>query len=66
MSNNLGSTYSNPLMGSTSSGGLMSGFRNNRMVSGGSEFLTSNSLVAKVAFLILIIILLITPYGFFK
>jgi len=57
--NNLGSTYSNPMMGSNTSGGLMSGFRNNRLVSGGSEFLNSNSLVAKVSFLILIIILFI-------
>jgi|UniRef100_A0A6C0C1S0 hypothetical protein len=55
----LGSTYSNPMMPTNSSGGLMSGFRNNRVVSGSTEFLYSNSLVAKVAFLILIIILFI-------
>ena len=38
---------------------LMSKFRNNRFVSGGSDFLNSNSLVAKVCFLILIILLFI-------
>ena len=59
MSSNLGSTYSNPMMPTNTSGGLMSGFRNNRFVSGSTEFLYSNSLVAKVAFLILIIILFI-------
>ena len=32
----------------------MSKFRNNKFVQGGSEFLYSNSLVAKVCFLILI------------
>ena len=37
-------------MPTNTSGGLMSGFRNNRFVSGSTEFLYSNSLVAKVAF----------------
>ena len=42
-----------------SASNLMSKFRNNRFVSGGSDFLNSNSLVAKVCFLILIILLFI-------
>ena len=33
--------------------GMMSKFRNNKMVSGGTDFLYSNSLVAKVCFLVL-------------
>ena len=39
--------------------GMMAKFRNNKMVSGGTDFLYSNSLVAKVCFLVLIIILFI-------
>lgn len=39
--------------------GMISKFRNNRLVSGTSEFLNSNSLVAKVCFLFLIVILFI-------
>ena len=39
--------------------GMMSKFRNNKMVSGGTDFLYSNSLVAKVCFLVLVIILFI-------
>ena len=58
------SSYNNPLKNfgsalggaSNQASGLMSKFRNNRFVSGGSDFLNSNSFVAKVCFLILIII----------
>ena len=53
------STYQNPIVPTNTSGGLLSGFRNNRMVSGTSEFLQSNSLVAKVAFLIFIVIIFV-------
>ena len=39
--------------------GMMSKFRNNKMVSGTTDFLYSNSLVAKVCFLVLIVILFV-------
>jgi len=42
-----------------SASGMISKFRNNRLVSGTGEFLNSNSLVAKVCFLFLIVILFI-------
>jgi len=53
------STYTNPIVPSNTSGGLLSGFRNNRAVSGTAEFLQSNSLVAKVSFLVFIVILFV-------
>ena len=43
----------------TATTGMMSKFRNNRMVSGTTDFLYSNSLVAKVCFLVLIVILFV-------
>tara|TARA_B100000073_G_scaffold54038_2_gene39868 strand:+ start:2977 stop:3936 length:960 start_codon:yes stop_codon:yes gene_type:complete len=42
-----------------SASNVMAKFRNNKFVSGGADFLNSNSLVAKVCFLILVIILFI-------
>lgn len=53
---NLGEGFANAQVGAS---GMMSKFRNNKMVSGGTDFLYSNSLVAKVCFLVLIIILFI-------
>ena len=61
------SNYRNPLadLGSglanaqSGASGLFAKFRNNRLVSGTTDFLYSNSLVAKVCFLILVIILFI-------
>ena len=47
-----------------SASGMMAKFRNNKMVSGTKEFLNSNSLVAKVCFLMLIIILFILGVRF--
>ena len=44
---------------SNQASGLMSKFRNNKVVSGTTDFLYSNSLVAKVSFLILIIVLFV-------
>ena len=44
---------------SNQASGLMSKFRNNKVVSGTTDFLYSNSLVAKVCFLILIIVLFV-------
>jgi len=40
-------------------GGWFSGFRSNKYVSGSKEFLSSNSLVAKVVFLILVVIMFV-------
>ena len=62
------SNYNNPLSNlgggfANAHGGIkgaFSKFRNNKMVAGTSEFLYSNSLVAKVCFLILIIVLFVT------
>ena len=53
---NLGSGASNV---AASSSGMMAKFRNNKIVGGTSDFLYSNSLVAKVCFLVLIVILFI-------
>ena len=61
------SNYNNPLanlgknVANAESGmaGLFGKFRNNRVVGGTSDFLQSNSLVAKVCFLILVIIIFI-------
>jgi len=61
------SNYNNPLANfgsalggaSNQASGLMSKFRNNKVVSGTTDFLYSNSLVAKVCFLILIIVLFV-------
>ena len=50
---NLGATTANA---QNNANQMMAKFRNNRMVSGTSDFLYSNSLVAKVCFLVLIII----------
>ena len=52
----LGKGFANAQAGTSQ---LMGKFRNNRMVSGTTDFLYSNSLVAKVCFLILIIILFV-------
>ena len=52
----LGSGLANAQSGAS---GLFAKFRNNRLVSGTTDFLYSNSLVAKVCFLILVIILFI-------
>ena len=52
----LGKGFANAQAGAT---GTFNKFRNNRMVSGTTEFLYSNSLVAKVCFLVLIIILFV-------
>ena len=62
---NFASNYRNPFadlgsgLANAQSGvsGMFAKFRNNRLVSGTTDFLYSNSLVAKVCFLILIIIL---------
>ena len=43
----------------TNASGFINKFRNNKFVSGTSEFLYSNSLVAKVSFLILVIIIFV-------
>jgi len=52
--------FGNALGGaSNQASGLMSKFRNNRVVGGTTDFLYSNSLVAKVCFLILIIVLFV-------
>ena len=40
-------------------GGWFSGFKNNKYVSGSKTFLSSNSLVAKVVFLILVVMLFV-------
>jgi hypothetical protein len=48
----------------TSASGMMAKFRNNKMVSGSSEFLNSNSLVAKVSFFILVVVLFIIGLRF--
>ena len=64
---NFASNYNNPLANlgggfANASGGIkgaFSKFRNNKMVSGTTDFLYSNSLVAKVSFLILIIVLFV-------
>lgn len=53
---NLGATTANA---QNNANQMMAKFRNNRMVSGTTDFLYSNSLVAKVCFLVLIIILFI-------
>ena len=53
---NLGSGVSNV---ESSASGMMAKFRNNKIVGGTSDFLYSNSLVAKVCFLVLIVILFI-------
>jgi len=53
---NLGQGFANAQIGAS---GMMSKFRNNKMVSGGTDFLYSNSLVAKVCFLVLIVILFV-------
>ena len=53
---NLGSGVSN--VGSSASG-MMAKFRNNKIVGGTTDFLYSNSLVAKVCFLVLVVILFI-------
>ena len=45
-----------------SASNVMAKFRNNKFVSGGADFLNSNSLVAKVCFLILVIILFIMHF----
>ena len=52
----LGRGFANVQAGAT---GTFNKFRNNRMVSGTTDFLYSNSLVAKVCFLVLIIILFV-------
>ena len=52
----LGKGFANAQAGAT---GTFNKFRNNRMVSGTTDFLYSNSLVAKVCFLVLIIILFV-------
>lgn len=52
----LGKGFANAQAGTSQ---MMSKFRNNRMVSGTTDFLYSNSLVAKVCFLVLIIILFV-------
>lgn len=62
-----GSNYKNPLVslgGLTGSAqgmgkGMFASFKNNKMVAGATEFLYSNSLVAKVAFLILVVLLFV-------
>ena len=60
--------YNNPLSTKLGSGlasvhlgaqSTMSKFRNNKFVQGTSEFLYSNSLVAKVCFLVLVIIIFV-------
>jgi len=64
---NFASNYRNPLadLGSgianaqSGASGLFAKFRNNKLVAGTTDFLYSNSLVAKVCFLILVIILFI-------
>lgn len=61
------SSYNNPLKNfgsalggaSNQASGLMAKFRNNKVVSGTTDFLYSNSLVAKVCFLILIIVIFV-------
>ena len=53
---NLGATTANA---QNNANQMMAKFRNNRMVSGTTDFLYSNSLVAKVCFLILVIIMFI-------
>lgn len=48
------------IFNNTGSGsGLFSGFSNNRFIGGSKEFLTSNTLVAKVVFLLLVVILFV-------
>ena len=49
--------YRNPLGGTSTS--MFSGFGSNRLVSGSAEFLQSNSLVAKVAFLVLVVLVFV-------
>lgn len=56
LSTTLGSGLANAQLGAQSA---MSKFRNNKFVQGGTEFLYSNSLVAKVCFLVLIIIIFV-------
>lgn len=64
---NFASNYRSPIsdLGSMvgnaekTAGGVFNSFRNNKLVSGTSEFLQSNSLVAKVAFLILVVLLFV-------
>ena len=53
--------YRNPIseLGSQGTSGVFGQFRNNKLVQGSSEFLNSNSLVAKVAFLLLVIIIFV-------
>ena len=53
---NLGTTTANAQNNASQ---MMAKFRNNRMVSGTTDFLYSNNLVAKVCFLVLIIILFV-------
>lgn len=53
---NIGQSLAQAQVGAT---GMVSKFRNNKMVSGGTDFLNSNSLVAKVCFLVLIVILFV-------
>lgn len=53
---NLGETVANSR---NKMGGVFSSFRNNKVVSGTTEFLYSNTLVAKVCFFILVLILFI-------
>ena len=57
----LGNGYKNPVgnltsnLGGASTGGFFGRFGNNKYVSGTRDFLQSNTLVAKVVFLILVV-----------
>jgi hypothetical protein len=57
MSTNTGSTYANPAI-PTNTGGVAASFSNSQL-GGTAEFLQSNSLVAKVSFLILTVLLFV-------
>ena len=64
---NFSTGYNNPMSdlgkgfgnAQSAASGMMSKFRNNKMVGGTTDFLYSNSLVAKVCFLVLIVILFV-------
>ena len=64
---NFASNYNSPMANlgeavgaaSNKAGGMFSKFRNNKVVSGTSDFLYSNTLVAKVCFFILVLILFV-------
>jgi hypothetical protein len=53
---NLGKGFANAQLGAS---GTFNKFRNNKVVSGTTDFLYSNSLVAKVSFLVLIVIIFV-------